>query len=33
MEDKGKQAKTCQKIVGYEAKALYLCAIMQDMPN
>ena len=33
MEDQGKQAKTCQKIVGYDANALYLWAIMQDMPT
>ena len=33
MEDQEKQAKTCQKIVGYDANALYLWAIMQDMPT
>ena len=33
MEDQGKQAKTCPKIVGYDANALYLWAIMQDMPT
>ena len=34
MEDQGKQAKACQKIVGYDANALiYLRAIMQDMPT
>ena len=34
MGDQGKQAKTCQKIVGYDANALkYLRAIMQDMPT
>ena len=34
MEDQGKQAKTFQKIVGYDANALiYLWATMQDMPT
>ena len=33
MEDQGKQAKTCPKIVGYDANTLYLWAIMQDMPT
>ena len=34
MKDQGKQAKTCHKIVGYDANALiYLWATMQDMPT
>ena len=28
-----KEPKTCQKIVGYDANALYLWAIMQNMPT
>ena len=31
--EKGEAAKLCQKIVGYDANALYLWAIMQDMPT
>ena len=31
--DQGKVPKTCQKIVEYEANALYLWAIMQNMPT
>ena len=30
--DQGKEPKMCQKIVGYDANALYLWAIMQNMP-
>lgn len=29
----GKEPKMCQKVVGYDANALYLWAIMQDMPT
>ena len=32
MEDQGKEPKMCQKIVGYEAIALYLWGIMQNLP-
>lgn len=32
MEGQGKEPKMCQKIVGYDAIALYLWAIMQNMP-
>lgn len=32
MREKGLQPKQCQKLVGYDANALYLWAIMQDMP-
>ena len=31
--DQGKEPKMCQKIVGYDANALYLWAIMQNMPK
>ena len=31
--EKGQVAKLCQKIVGYDANALYLWAIMQNMPT
>ena len=31
--EKGEAAKLCEKIVGYDANALYLWAIMQDMPT
>lgn len=33
MEAKGRDPKVCQKIVGYDANALYLWAIMQNMPT
>ena len=33
MTDQGKEPTTCQKIVGYDANALYLWAIMQNMPT
>ena len=33
MRWKGEKPKPCQKVVGYDANALYLCAIMQDMPT
>lgn len=33
MQEKGKEAKLCENIVGYDANALYLWAIMQDMPT
>ena len=29
----GNEAKMCEKIVGYDANALYLWAMMQDMPT
>ena len=29
----GEEAKTCQSVVGYDANALYLWCIMQDMPT
>ena len=29
----GEDAKTCQSVVGYDANALYLWCIMQDMPT
>ena len=31
--EEGEAAKLCQKIVGYDANALYLWAIMQNMPT
>ena len=31
--EKGQAAKLCQKIVGYDANALYLWAVMQNMPT
>ncbi|CAH3118846.1 unnamed protein product [Porites lobata] len=31
--EEGEAAKLCQKIVGYDANALYLLAIMQNMPT
>ena len=31
--EKGQAAKPCEKIVGYDANALYLWALMQDMPT
>jgi len=31
--EEGQDAKLCQKIVGYDANALYLLAIMQNMPT
>jgi len=33
MEHQEKQPKICQTIVGYDANALYLWAIMQNMPT
>ncbi|KAK3705281.1 hypothetical protein QZH41_008170 [Actinostola sp. cb2023] len=33
MKAQGKEAKDCQKIVGFDANALYLGAVMQDMPT
>ena len=33
MEKKGKVAKDCKKVVGYDANALYLWTIMQPMPT
>ena len=33
MEEQGKEPNMCQTIVGYDANALYLWAIMQDMPT
>ena len=33
MSAMGKEAKSCQNIEGYDANALYLWAIMQDMPT
>ena len=31
--EEGEAAKLCEKIVGYDANALYLLALMQDMPK
>ena len=31
--ERGQDAKLCQKIVGYDANALYLWAVMQNMPT
>ena len=31
--EKGQDAKLCEKIVGYDANALYLWAVMQNMPT
>ena len=31
--ERGQAAKLCQKIMGYDASALYLWALMQDMPT
>ena len=31
--EKGPAAKLCEKIVGYDANALYLWALVQDMPT
>ena len=31
--EKGQAAKLCKKIVGYDANALYLWALMQNMPT
>jgi hypothetical protein len=33
MWGEGLEPKTCQKILGYDANALYLWAILQDMPT
>ena len=33
MRAKGREPKPCKKVVGYDANALYLWAIMQDMPT
>ncbi|KAK3736485.1 hypothetical protein QZH41_017404, partial [Actinostola sp. cb2023] len=33
MSAKGEEAKECKKILGYDANALYLWAIMQEMPT
>ena len=33
MRKKGMEAKECKKVLGYDANALYLWAIMQDMPT
>lgn len=33
MNSQGKDPKVCQKIIGYDVNALYLWAIMQDMPT
>ncbi|XP_019633364.1 PREDICTED: uncharacterized protein LOC109476787 [Branchiostoma belcheri] len=33
MTDSGKQPKLCQKVIGFDANALYLWALMQDMPT
>jgi hypothetical protein len=33
MRGKGEEPKPCQKVVGYDTNALYLWAIMQDMPT
>jgi hypothetical protein len=33
MRARGKESKPCKNVVGYDANALYLWAIMQDMPT
>jgi hypothetical protein len=33
LQGKGIEPKTCNKVLGYDANALYLGAIMQDMPT
>jgi hypothetical protein len=33
MRARGKESKPCKNVVGYNANALYLWAIMQDMPT
>ena len=33
MKDQGRESNMCQKIVRYDANALYLWAIRQDMPT
>jgi hypothetical protein len=33
MRARGKESKSCKNVVGYDANALYLWAIMQDMPT
>ena len=33
MQEKGLESKMCRKIVGYDANALYLWALMQDAPT
>lgn len=33
MLEKGQEPKPCQKVVGFDANALYLWAIMQPMPT
>jgi hypothetical protein len=33
MRGKGEEPKLWQKVVGYDANALYLWAVMQDMPT
>jgi hypothetical protein len=33
MRKKGQEPKPCKKIVGYDANALYLWAMMQPMPT
>ena len=33
MKDQGKEPKVCEKIIGYDANALYLWALVQDAPT
>ncbi|XP_078701249.1 uncharacterized protein LOC144927591 [Branchiostoma floridae x Branchiostoma belcheri] len=33
MKEMGREPKLCQKVVGFDANALYLWALMQDMPS
>ena len=33
MKDQGKEPKVCENIIGYDANALYLWALMQDAPT
>ncbi|XP_066265252.1 uncharacterized protein [Branchiostoma lanceolatum] len=33
MEDIGRKPKLCQKVIGFDANALYLWSLMQDMPT
>ncbi|XP_066278985.1 uncharacterized protein [Branchiostoma lanceolatum] len=33
MKEDGREPKTCQKVIGYDANALYLWSLMQDMPT
>ncbi|KAI8484950.1 hypothetical protein Bbelb_373570 [Branchiostoma belcheri] len=33
MKEDGREPKTCQKVIGYDANALYLWSLMQEMPT